>query len=400
MLLRAIFFSAVALSSLSLYSCGRGQTAAASAPQERIVTVGVVKAARHPLERNLTIAADLVPFQEIDVYAKEAGYISKLLVDYGSHVKQGQQLAVLEIPELQAQIRQDQASVKSMADQVRNAESQLSRTEAQHKVLHLQYERFNGVAQSKPGLVAQQEIDDVQARDLAAEAQVEAARSNLDVAHSNQLAAQSKLERDQDVYSYSRITAPFTGVVTQRYANLGALVQAATPIVKLSQENLYRLVIPVAETYVGLIKIGDPVSVHVSSLDQSFTGRVSRISFDVHDETKTMHTEVDVPNPKGTLLPGMYAEATITLSKNPNAITIPLTGVERESNRASVDIVDSSNKVQIRQVVLGTENENDVEIRSGLQEGEQVVVSDRASLKPGQEVRAIAALAPEYRTRS
>ncbi len=400
MFFRLFFLSIFAFFSLSLYSCGGEHTAAAPAPQEKIVTVGVVKAARHALERNLTISSELVPFQEIDVYAKEAGYISKLLVDYGSHVTQGQQIAVLEIPELQAQIRQDQASAKSMADQVGNAQSQLSRTEAQHKALHLQYERFNGVAQSKPGLVAQQEIDDVQARDLAAEAQVEAARSNLEMARSNLLGAQSKLERDQDVYSYSRITAPFSGVVTQRYANLGALVQAATPIVKLSEENLYRLVIPVAETYAGLVRVGDPVAIRVSALDQSFAGKVSRTSFDVHDQTKTMHTEVDVPNPKGTLLPGMYAEATLTFNRSADAITVPLTAVARESEKASVDVIDPSNKVQIRQVVLGTENENDVEIRSGLREGEQVVVSDRASLKPGQEVRVMAAPAPEYHTRS
>jgi len=109
------------------------------------------------MARYLTISSELVSFQEIDVYAKESGFVSKLNVDYGSHVKKGQLLAVLEIPELQAQLQEDQAAIKNASDQVTDAEHQLSRVEAQHNVLHLQYDRLNNVSKSKPGLVAQQE---------------------------------------------------------------------------------------------------------------------------------------------------------------------------------------------------------------------------------------------------
>jgi RND family efflux transporter MFP subunit len=382
---------------LLLASCGRTNDASASTASEQshALTVGVIKAERRPLERQLTVSSELIPFQEIQVYAKESGYVSQLLVDYGSHVKKGQLLAVLEIPELAAQIEQDQATVKSMEDQVTNAANQLSRTEAQHKVLHLAFERLNGVAQSKPGLVAQQEVDDVQGRDLAAEAQVEGARSNLEASKGNLAAARAKVLRDQDLYSYSRITAPFDGVVTERDANLGTLMQAGTnsstqamPLVKLAQESLYRLVIPVPESYVRYIKIGDPVNVRVPALDESFPGKVSRFSFELHDATRTMHTEVDVPNPTGEILPGVYAEATITLNRTGDALTVPVQAIDRQGDNTSVLVVDASSCVQIRPVSLGveTQTENEVEVLSGLRAGDQVVVSERSGLKPGEMV--------------
>ncbi len=389
-------------------SCGSAEKASAKpSTEQQVVTVGIVKAVRKPVERQLTVSSELVPFQEIDIYAKESGYVKQLLVDFGSHVHKGQLLAVLEIPELQATLKQDEAAIQSLSDQVTNAEHQLNRIQAQHKVLHLEYDRLNSVSQNKPGLVAQQEVDDVQGRDLAAEAQVEGAKSNLESARSNLAASQSKLDHDRAIYAYSNITAPFKGVVTQRYGNLGTLLQAGTnsstqamPLVKLSQEDLYRLVIPVPETYVGSIRLGAPVDVHVPALDRHFPGTVARTSFDVHEATRTLHTEVDVPNPQGVLLPGLYAEAILTLSRNAKALTVPLQCVERESDNASVFVVGPTNKIQLRQVKLGSETANDVEILSGLKEGDPVVVTDRASLTAGETVHPQPVPAAEYKPKS
>ena len=293
------------------------------------------------------------------------------------------------------QLNQDKAISKSEADQVTNAQDQLSRVEAQHKVLHLEYQRFASVAQSKPGLVAQQEVDDVQGRDLAAEAQVQAARSNVESAKSNLLASEAKNTRDQAMFDYSRITAPFAGVVTQRYANLGTLLASGTnsstqamPLVKLSELDHFRLVIPVAESYVRYIHLGDPVKVVIPSLNQTFPGKVTRFSPDVHDTTRTMHTEVDIANPNNTLIPGLYAEATITINRSADALAIPLQAVDRESERTKVAIVDVQDHVEVREIVLGVETESEAEVLSGLQQGERVIVSDRASLNPGQHVKA------------
>lgn len=374
-------------------SCGNDHPVQAA--QSPIVDVGVTKVVRKSLARTLTISSELVPFQEIDVYAKESGFVKQLLVDYGSHVRQGQLMAVLEIPELEANIQQDRSAIAGLADQVKNAEHQMDRVQAQHKVLHLEFERINSVAQNRPGLVAQQEVDDVQGRDLAAEAQVEGAKSAVEVARSNWVAAKAKLEHDQALYSYSRITAPFAGVVTQRYANLGTLLQSginsstqAMPLVKLSKEDLYRLVIPVPEAYVSAVKLATTVSVRVPALNQTFPGKIARFAFDVHEDTRTMHTEVDVPNPQGTLLPGIYAEVTLTLNRDADALVVPLESVDRNADKASVDLIDSNGKIEVRPVTLGTETANDVQVLSGLQEGEQVVVSDRSGLSPGEAVRA------------
>jgi RND family efflux transporter MFP subunit len=357
------------------------------------VTVGTVVARIHPLSQHLTVSSELVPFQEIDVYAKEAGYVKQLFVDYGSKVRRGQLMAILEIPELELQLEQDKAAIHAQADEVVRAEHEISRVKAQHEALHLQHERLAGVAKSKPGLVAQQEVDDAMGKDLAAESQLEATQGEYQAAQSQLVVAKAKLARDQALYQYSRITAPFDGVVTQRYANLGALMQAgttstqATPLVRLSQVSLYRLVIPVPESYVSYIRIGDPVEVRVPSLNHSFAGKVTRFSQEVSDSTRTMHTEVDVPNPRNELVPGAYAEAVMTLNQRPRALTVPLQALNHGAQGASVLVVGRDNRVEEHQILLGVQTPNYAEVTSGLKEGEQVIVSDRSGLKPGESVR-------------
>ena len=382
-----------ALLSCSLAGCGKHDDVRA-ASEAAGAHVGVTKVARKNLQRQLSMSSELVPFQEIDVYAKESGYVHDLYVDYGTHVKKGQLMAVLEIPELEAQIQQDEAAVKNASDMVNHAGHELNRVEAAHVPLHAEYERLNTVAKSRPGLVAQQEVDDAQGRDLAAEAQVEASKASLQSAQSELQAAEAKKEHDSVLYAYARITAPFAGVVTQRYANYGTLMQAGTssstqvlPLVKLSQDDLFRLVLPVPETYVRYIRIGEPVSVNVTSLNRTFSGKVTRFSVDVREDTRTMHTEVDVPNPERVLIPGMYAEATLVLEQHVNALSVPLQAIDRNGGEITVDVVTPANKVDIRRVKLGMETSTDAEVSSGLAEGEWVVVSDRSGLKTGQPVR-------------
>ncbi len=348
---------------------------------------------RKNLGRTLTVSSELVPFQEIDVYAKESGFVKDLKVDYGSHVQKDQVLATLEIPELQLQVKEDDAAVKNAQAQIPHAQEELNRVRAQQNVLQLQFDRLNSVAQSKPGLVAQQEVDDSQGKALASAAQVEAAKSNLQSAESVMAAAEAKREHDQALFDYSKITAPFAGVVTQRFANLGTLMQSgtnsstqATPLVRLSQDDLFRLVIPVPESYVKYIRIGDPVTVNVPSLNRTFPGKVTRFSVDVQSDTRTMHTEVDVANKGGALLPGLYAEATITLEQEANVLAVPLQAVN-QGERNSVYVVTPANKIEVRPVTLAIQTATDAEVISGLKEGELIVVSDRSGLKAGQDVQ-------------
>ncbi len=150
-----------------------------------------------PIERQLTVSSELVPFQEIDVYAKESGYITELNVDYGTRVKTGQLMAVLEIPELKIQLAQDAAAVKNQEDVVQQAQHQVDRATALVKPYKLQYDRIKTVSEAKPGLVAQQEVDDWQGKFEGAEAQLEVAKSALLSAQSVLAAAQAKVRAGQ-----------------------------------------------------------------------------------------------------------------------------------------------------------------------------------------------------------
>lgn len=399
--LRTKRFAAIALitvaavaTALVLVSCTGNRHHGVEASTSPSVTVGVTRVIRKNLGRQLTLSSELVPFEEIDVYAKEAGYVKKLNVDYGTRVKAGEIMATLEIPELEAQLQEDQAEIKSSSDIVTRAQHELKRYQAQYKVLHLEYTRINGVFQSQPGIVAQQEVDDSQGKDLAAASQVDAGQAALEAAQSSLNVSQAKLLHDQTLYDYSKITAPFSGVVTERYANLGTLVQAGTssstqamPIVKLSEDDLFRLVIPVPESYVRYIRIGEPVDVRVPSLNRSFPGKVARFSVDVKESTRTMHTEVDIPNPQHLLVPGIYAEADLTLEQKNDVPSVPLQAVNQEGDKKTVYVVSPSGQIEDRTIVLGLQTADNAEVLSGLSEGEQVVVSDRNGLTPGETVR-------------
>jgi RND family efflux transporter MFP subunit len=374
-------------------SCSGNDNARAQASGPTII-VGVTKVVNKSLGRQITLSSELVPFQEIDVYAKESGYVKKLLVDYGTHVKAGQVMALLEIPELEAQLEEDQAEIKNATNQVSRAQNELLRYQAQYKALHLQYSRLNSVSESQPGIVAQQEVDDAQGKDVAASSQVDAGQSALEASQSQLSMARARLAHDQSLFDYARITAPFAGVVTERYANLGTLVQAGTssstqaiPIVRLSQDDLFRLVIPVPESYVRFIRVGDQVDVHVPSLNRTFPGKVARFSVDVRADTRTMHTEVDVQNRDRMLIPGIYAEAALTLEHKEDIPSVPLQAVNHEGDKTTVFVVNENSLIEDRPVSLGLQTASDAEVVSGLNAGEQVVVSDRSGLKPGEKVK-------------
>lgn len=392
-LFRSLAAGLISLLLIGLSSCSGGSSTKVEAGAQSGGTVGVTKVVRKSLSREITLSSELVPFQEIEVYAKESGYIQKLYVDYGTHVKQGQVMATLEIPELLAQLHEDQAEIKNATNQVSRAANELKRDEAMRNALHLEYTRLNSVFETQPGIVAQQEVDNAQGKDLAAASQVDASKAAHDAAGSDLAKANAKLAHDQTLYDYSKIVAPFSGVVTQRYANLGALVQAGTtsstqamPIVRLSQDDLFRLVIPVPESYVRYICVGDPVNVRVPSLNRSFPGKVTRFSVDVRQDTRTMHTEVDVQNRDRMLIPGLYAEADVSLEHREDIPAVPLQALNHEGDKTTVFLVNKDSEIDDRPVILGIQTAADAEVLSGLSEGEQVVVSDRSGLKVGQKV--------------
>lgn len=401
-----LWITAVALlsSAATIVSCGRGSVEAQQKTAEDIPTVAVAKAGTSDLSHVLVLTAEFTPFQEIDVMAKVAGYVKQIYVDIGDRVKKGQLLAVLEVPEMTDEVTKAKAGVQRSQAQVTQAQDEVKRAESAHQMAHLNYERLAAVMKTRPGLIAQQEVDDAQSKDLVAEAQVQAAKSNLAATVEQVGVTKADLGKFQTMLDYTRVTAPFAGVITKRYANTGSMIQAGTasqtqamPIVRLSENSLLRLTLPVPESAVPTVHVGQQVDVHVPTLKRTFPGRVARFADKVQPSTRTMDTEVDVPNPSLLLVPGMYAEVQLTLQRSNDALGIPVSAVDldnsgssddgRKSATAKVLVVNSENRLETRNVTIGLETANRVEIRSGLRDGELVVIGNRAALQPGQLVK-------------
>lgn len=391
------FLMALGFAFLLFSSCAKTPSARAEeASDAGIVTVAVAKASVEDITHRVVLTGEFKPYQEIDVMAKVAGYVKKINVDVGDRVQEGQLLALIEIPEMaddqaraESQLSRDQAELARARDE-------LTRAESAHKVAHLSYTRLAQVAKERAGLIAQQEIDDVQSKDLVAEAQVSAAKSNVAAAEQQVQVGQAEVQKVKTLFDYTRVTAPFTGVITKRYADTGAMIQAgiasatqAMPVVKLSENSLLRLIFPVPESVVPTVHIGQNVEVRVPTLGRSFPGRVARFADKVSTATRTMDTEVDVPNPRLVLIPGMYAEADLTTDHKSGVLTVPITAVDLAGDETSgqVTIVTSENRIEIRKVQLGAQTENKIEIRAGLKMGDMVVTANRSNLRQAQQVR-------------
>jgi RND family efflux transporter MFP subunit len=376
-------------------SCSRtAKVEAEAAPAA--TTVAVVKATIEDLSRGLVLTAEFKPFQEVDLMAKVAGYVKNIKVDVGDRVQQGQVLAILEIPEMADDRARAKAGVDRSHAEVARARDQLQQAQSSHEIAHLSYTRLAEVSKQKPGLVAQQEIDDAHGKDLVAEAQVSAARSNLMAAEEQVHVNDAELQRIKTMFDYTSVTAPFAGVVTKRYADTGSMIQAGTasssqamPLVKLSENSLLRLILPVPESAVPTVHLGQQVDVRVPTLKRSFPGRVARFSDKLSLATRTMDTEVDVPNANLILIPGMYAEVNLSLDNRHRVLVVPVPAVDVGSDESSgqVVVVTPENRIEIRKVQIGLQTSTKVEIRSGLKEGDLVVVGSRAGLEPGQDVR-------------
>jgi len=379
-----------------LSSCARSGGAETPRTAEEIPTVAVVKATRADLSSALVLTAEFEPFQEIDVMAKVSGYIKQIKVDIGDRVHEGQLLATLEIPEMQDDLTRAAAAIDEATAELATARDELQRAQSAHDMAHLSYSRILDVSQREPGLVPQQEVDEAHSRDLVAEAQVSSAKSHITTEEQRIRVSQAEQARFKTLFQYGVITAPFNGVITKRYANSGSLIQAGTasqsqamPVVRLSENGLLRLALPVPESAVPSIHLGEPVEVRVSALHRSFPGRVARFSDKVDQSTRTMKTEVDVPNPTLVLIPGMYAEVDLVTEQRKNVLVVPVEAVESSGNAARVFLVQTSGAIQIIPVVLGIENARQIEIRSGeLKEGDRVVVGSRSGLKDGSKVQA------------
>ena len=376
-------------------SCARSEgvekrTAESKAADHPVVPVA--KATLQDLSHSMVLTAEFRPYQEVDVMAKVAGYVKQINVDIGDRVQQGQPLATLEVPEMTDDLTKAAASLQRNTAELARSKQELTRAESSHEMTHLTFTRLSTVMKDRPGLVAQQEVDDARSRDLVAEAQVAAAKSAQSAAEEQVKVSQAEQARTKTLFNYTRVSAPFTGVITKRFADTGSMIQAGTasqtqamPLVRLSQNSLLRLILPVPEAEVPRIRVGSRVEVNVPSLHRTFPGKVVRFSQQVQLSTRTMDTEVDVPNPDYILIPGMYAEVNLVLDQRPHALSVPVTAISSESS-PTVMRVSADGTLEDCPVQVGMETANSVEIRSGLKEGDLVVIGNRSQLRAGEHV--------------
>ena len=343
------------------------------------------------IANQLTVAGVFQAYQEIDVHGKVSGYIRHIYVDIGDRVRKGQTLAVLEVPELQAEVAGAQAGITQTQQNIGRLQNEVSMEQATYAAVHANYTRLKQASDQQPGLVAAQELDDALAKDRSAAAQVDAAKSAVAAAQGQLGVSRAENLRVSSMEQYATITAPYNGVVTMRYADTGALIPAGTAeglnqaVVRLAQSDVLRLRMPVPERDVPLVHIGSQVTVHVQATGQQFPGTVVRYTRDVSNATRTMLTEVDVNNPDLTLTPGMYADVTFNLEQKNGALLVPASAII-QGDQPSVMMVDASNRVRKQAVVLGISGANSQEITAGLQPGDKVIIGGQSELQPGQQV--------------
>jgi RND family efflux transporter MFP subunit len=376
----------------SIVAC-RKTDSKSEARAEAVPSAKVATAQRGDISHVLTLAGQFQPYQVVDVHPKVSGYMSRINVDIGDVVHQGQTLAILEVPELKAELQQTEFQLQQSKEEIAQAQHQINRAEAEHAALHAASERLKQAAAGRPGLIAQQELDDAQAKDLSSEAQVDAAKSAMAAAQEHANAARSDNQRIAALENYTNVTAPLDGVVIWRYADTGALIQGGTnsndqalPIVRLSQSNLLRLRIPVPEDDVKYVQAGDQLQVRVDAIGRSFTGKIVRFTREVNFETRTMETEVDVENKDLSIAPGMYANTLLQLGHVTNVVTIPVEALVLNGQQETVYVLDDSNRIHTRSVAVGLQGSKLAEITSGLNPGDRVVIGGQDKYQEDEEV--------------
>jgi membrane fusion protein, multidrug efflux system len=351
-LLANIFGSYVVCGSLVLAGCQQKQ-AELPKPSPPTLTVKLVPVKKGDATRSILLPANVLPYQQAALYAKVAGYVKTVNVDKGDTVQAGALLADIEVPEL-------------IADQ--------SKYKAELEVADLDYKRTSDAQKKAPDLVVPLTVD--------------TAKSKYDIAKAN-------LERTETLLGFARITAPFSGIVTRRFVDPGAFIPAATSGSTAQSAALFtvmdftkvRVQAAVPEMEVPFIKAGLPVKVTVEELPSAkIDGTLTRFSHALDEATKTMLAEIELPNPDGTLRPGMYASARITVERKPDALILPTEAVLFEKGRTSVFTV-ADGKAKRVTVNTGFNDNGVVEILDGVKLGDSVIAIGKQVIADGQPVK-------------
>lgn len=363
---------------MASYLPRREQSAAlvrdAKQAETEALTVEVVQPKRIESTKPISLPASLQPLAETVLYPRANGYVQSFAVDIGEQVKEGQLLVQIETPELDSQLDQARAALQK-------AEAALGQAKAQHEYAKTSLARFERLQPS--GVTSQQELDQRAAEARVSEANVVAAQASIEVARAD-------VRRLSQLKAFARVTAPFDGTIIQRMVERGALVSAgtSTPLFRLAKTDPLRALVQVPQDLAVGVKVGAEAQVSVREYPgRVFEGTISRIAGALDASTRTMTTEVWLPNPKRELLPGMYALASLTLSGTHAVYELPATTLYSDAKGLRVAVVDAQNKLHFRSIVLERDAGPTIEIASGLDGNERVVKLANAALDEGETVR-------------
>ena len=356
---------------------------------ESLPLATVTSVARAPLRTELVLPGNIQPAAEAPVLARASGYLRKRYVDIGDRVKPDQVLAEIEAPELDQQIKQGQAVLAQAQSSVEQAEAALQQGRSSENLARISAERWGNLVSR--GAVSKQENEVYQARYAAQKANVEALEKAVAAARGNVGAAQASLARLTELKSYQTVRAPFAGVITVRNVDTGALInEGNTLLFRIAQNARMRTFINVPQAEAESVRVGQSATLEFDELQhRKFTGKVTRTSNALDPASRTLLTEVEVPNPDGTLLPGMFTEVDLQVLRKTPPLLIPGDTLVVRSDGPQVALVNADGMVHYIRIQLGRDFGDRLEVLSGLEEGEQIAVNPSDAVREGARVTPV-----------
>lgn len=334
--------------------------------------VEVIKATELKSERALSLPGTVRPLEQTQIYARVTGYVRSWKVDLGDKVTAGQVLAEIDTPEVDAQLSQARA-------QLAVAKSTVTQATAQRDYSKSSSARTAGLADQQ--LVSKAQVEQTQAQAQTDEALVASAKSNV-------AAQEANVRRLQDLQAFSKVVAPFAGTVTTRSIDRGALVRegGTTPLFTVVATDPVRVFVDVPQAIASSVRNDTPATISARELGKTFAGKVTRSAGALDLELHTMTTEIQVPNPDGALMPGMYVQAQLSLAVPHRVLEVPATALYNDAQGVRVATVDANNKVKYMPITIERDTGAAVQIAGGLSGDERIIKIAVPSLLDGDTV--------------
>jgi len=357
---------------------------------ESLPVVNVALVERSPAETNLVLPGNIQAVTDSPVLARATGYLRKRYVDIGDRVTAGQVVGEIEAPELSQQVRQAKATVDQAASSIQQAEAALQQSQANTALAKITAERWKTLCAQ--GVVSQQDLDTKQAQYQAQLANDRALEKALAAARSNASAAEANVARLNDLVGYQTVKAPYAGVITVRNVDTGALVtEGSTLLYRIAQTDQMRTYVNVPQADSESMRVGQHASLEMAELPgRKFAGTVSRTSNALDPATRTLLVEVQVPNPTGILLPGMYAQVDLAVPRKSRPLVIPSDTLVFRTSGPQAAVVSPDGVVHFAKLELGRDFGDRVEVMRGLEDGQSLVVNPSDAVREGARVKAVA----------